>query len=66
MSQTAPSGLWYKSARSSSNAACVEVRFGAGVGIRDSKDRKGPTLDVRIATWRAFVAHLKTGAYDPS
>lgn len=51
---------WFKSSRSSDNAACVEVRFGAGaVQVRDSKDRGGPTLTFDAAAWAGFVTSLK-------
>ncbi|GIL28479.1 hypothetical protein NUM_37330 [Actinocatenispora comari] len=57
-------GEWFKSSRSSSNASCVEVRFAGAVGVRDSKDRSGPTLDVDAAAWRAFVTTVRAGQYD--
>lgn len=51
---------WFKSSRSSDNAACVEVRFGGGVvGVRDSKDRGGPVLTFDAPAWTAFVSALK-------
>ncbi|MFK3980954.1 DUF397 domain-containing protein [Micromonospora sp. NPDC050397] len=53
---------WFKSTRSSDNAACVEVRFvGGAVGVRDSKDRGGPVLAFRATTWTGFLAALKAG-----
>ena len=55
---------WFKSSRSSSNAQCIEVRFADAVGVRDSKDRGGPTLAVSPYAWHTFVAVLRTGAYD--
>ena len=65
MNRTAPAGRrWFTSSRSSSNAQCVEVRFGMSVGVRDSKDRSGPVLDVAGVAWRSFVAGVKAGRYD--
>lgn len=55
---------WVKSSRSSDNPSCVEVRFAGVVGVRDSKDRSGPTLDVDAAAWRAFVATVQAGQYE--
>jgi hypothetical protein len=53
---------WFKSSRSASNAACIEVRIAAdAVGVRDSKDRGGPALAFGAAAWTGFVAALKTG-----
>ncbi|MEV0839088.1 DUF397 domain-containing protein [Actinocatenispora sera] len=57
-------GGWVKSSRSADNQQCVEVRFAGAVGVRDSKDRSGPTLDVDAAAWRAFVATVRAGQYD--
>ncbi|GGM29618.1 MULTISPECIES: DUF397 domain-containing protein [Micromonospora] len=57
---------WFKSTRSSDNANCVEVRFtGDTVGVRDSKDRNGPTLAFDDTTWTTFVHTLKTEAPRP-
>ncbi|SCL25215.1 protein of unknown function [Micromonospora pallida] len=53
---------WFKSSRSASNAACVEVRFAGGnVGVRDSKDRSGPALAFDGGAWTSFLGALKTG-----
>ncbi|WP_328346501.1 DUF397 domain-containing protein [Micromonospora sp. NBC_00421] len=58
---------WFKSSRSSSNANCIEVRFGeSGVGVRDSKDRHGPTLAFAGASWVSFTSALKRRAVPPS
>jgi hypothetical protein len=59
-----PKDDWFKSSRSTNNAQCVEVRFAGAVGVRDSKDRSGPTLDVDAAAWRAFVTTVRAGQYD--
>ncbi|MFF3856252.1 DUF397 domain-containing protein [Micromonospora sp. NPDC002575] len=50
---------WRTSSRSSGNGNCVEVATTGGrVAVRDSKDRRGPTLDFAPAAWGAFVAGL--------
>ncbi|MDG4832913.1 DUF397 domain-containing protein [Solwaraspora sp. WMMD1047] len=64
---SAPDRDWFKSSRSSNNASCVEVRFaGGGVGIRDSKDRTGPTLAFDGAGWTSFLTTLKAAPTSPS
>jgi hypothetical protein len=65
--RTTPDCDWFKSSRSSNNAACVEVRFAGGaVGVRDSKDRGGPVLAFGGATWTSFVAALKAAEAPPA
>ncbi|NBE81617.1 DUF397 domain-containing protein [Micromonospora rubida] len=55
-----PDRGWFKSSRSSDNAACVEVRFvGGAVGVRDTKDRSGPALAFDGRSWVGFIAGLK-------
>ncbi|WP_431892452.1 DUF397 domain-containing protein [Micromonospora haikouensis] len=55
-----PDRGWFKSSRSSNNAACVEVRFvGGAVDVRDTKDRTGPTLAFDGGSWSSFLAGLK-------
>ncbi|WP_431911592.1 DUF397 domain-containing protein [Micromonospora carbonacea] len=55
-----PDRGWFKSSRSSNNAACVEVRFvGGAVDVRDTKDRTGPTLAFAGGSWSSFLAALK-------
>ncbi|MEV0430468.1 DUF397 domain-containing protein [Micromonospora sp. NPDC050495] len=53
---------WRTSTRSGPNGgACVEVadNLAGVVGVRDSKDRTGPTLTFDPPAWRAFVAFAK-------
>ncbi|WBB73139.1 DUF397 domain-containing protein [Micromonospora sp. WMMD1128] len=53
---------WRKSTRSSGNGGnCVEVadNLPGVVGVRDSKDRRGPALTFTPASWAAFVAQTK-------
>ncbi|MEU8020993.1 DUF397 domain-containing protein [Micromonospora haikouensis] len=55
-----PDRGWFKSSRSSNNAACVEVRFVSGaVDVRDTKDRNGPTLAFDGGSWSSFLTGLK-------
>ena len=63
-SDSVPGKGWFKSSRSSNNANCVEVRFaGDVVGVRDSKDRTGPTLAFAAAAWSSFLAGVKADPY---
>ncbi|MEU8053727.1 DUF397 domain-containing protein [Micromonospora haikouensis] len=55
-----PDRGWFKSSRSSDNAACVEVRFvGGAVDVRDTKDRNGPALAFDGGSWSRFLTSLK-------
>lgn len=56
---------WGTSSRSNGEAACVEVAVMPGrVGVRDSKDRGGPALQVPPAAWRVFLGDLQRGEFD--
>jgi hypothetical protein len=56
--------VWHKSARSG-GTGCVEVAtLERVVGVRDSKDRKGPVLVFRFDEWNAFVAGVRDGEFD--
>ncbi|MEU8256197.1 DUF397 domain-containing protein [Micromonospora inaquosa] len=49
-------GVWRKSTRSGGEGDCVEVAgFAETVGVRDSKDRRGPVLTFTPSAWAAFV-----------
>jgi hypothetical protein len=50
---------WFKTSRSPDNQDCVEVKFGAAVDIRDTKDRDGGQLALPASAWSAFLAGLK-------
>jgi hypothetical protein len=57
------SATWHKSTHSANNG-CVEVAFaGRQVGVRDSKDRKGPILVFTAAEWEAFLAGAQEGQF---
>jgi hypothetical protein len=48
---------WRKSSYTTDNN-CVEVAFSASeVGVRDSKQRTGATLEFGPGEWRTFLAH---------
>jgi hypothetical protein len=50
------SDTWRKSSYSGSQANCVEVGNAPGlVKIRDTRDRRGPTLTVNADAWRQFT-----------
>ncbi|MEW1588549.1 DUF397 domain-containing protein [Micromonospora vinacea] len=55
-------GVWRTSTRSGGEGNCVEVAgFAESVGVRDSKDRQGPTLTFTESAWTDFVAATRTG-----
>lgn len=48
---------WRKSSYSGNGgSACVEVRPGARIGVRDTKDRRRGHLTVPPGAWRGLVA----------
>jgi len=58
---------WFKSLRSSSNDACVEVRFSPDeVLVRDSKYQGAPAvqpvISISVAAWPAFLALAAHGS----
>jgi Domain of unknown function (DUF397) len=58
---------WRKSSYSSGNGGqCVEVarNLPGVVGVRDSKDRKGPVLIFTPDEWRLFTAGVRDGEFD--
>jgi hypothetical protein len=57
---------WTKSSRSVSNGNCVETATIDGMlAVRDSKDPDGPILTFTYGAWRAFLADVREGSYDP-
>nr|WP_324194679.1 DUF397 domain-containing protein [Nocardia terpenica] len=57
---------WFKSTRSSGGHECVEVaHLGDGmVGVRDSKNQRGPALVFTPGEWDAFTANVVDGSFD--
>lgn len=58
---------WRTSSFSGGNGnSCVEVAPlpGGGVALRDTKDRARPPHRYTPAGWHAFVAGVRTGAFD--
>jgi Domain of unknown function (DUF397) len=57
---------WIKSSLSFSNGNCVEVAGlpGGEIGVRDSKDTKGPVLRFTPAEWHAFLGGVRKGEFD--
>jgi hypothetical protein len=56
--------VWHKSARSG-GGDCVEVTtLERVVGVRDSKNRRGPVLVFRFGEWNAFLAGVRDGEFD--
>ncbi|PPA58657.1 DUF397 domain-containing protein [Micromonospora chalcea] len=54
--------MWRKSSRSGGEGDCVEVAgFADAVGVRDTKDRKGPVLNFDPAAWSRFVGAVRGG-----
>jgi hypothetical protein len=57
---------WIKSSLSFSNSNCVEVASlpDGEIGVRDSKDRKGPVLRFTSDEWHAFLGGARNGEFD--
>ncbi|MGW2484730.1 DUF397 domain-containing protein [Streptomyces sp. NPDC001571] len=66
---TTESPRWFTSSYSSNGGQCIEV---AGnlvasrgvVPVRDSKDRRGPVLNLPVGAFADFVAGVKSGAFE--
>ncbi|MFI5714750.1 DUF397 domain-containing protein [Nocardia sp. NPDC051750] len=58
---------WFKSSRSGSQSACVEVAWlkGGDVGVRDSKDPNGPALVFTGGQWDSLAAGIREGKFTP-
>jgi Domain of unknown function (DUF397) len=57
---------WIKSSLSFANSNCVEVAglHGGQIGVRDSKDSKGPVLRFTSGEWDAFLGGVRNGEFD--
>ncbi len=57
---------WIKSSLSFANGDCVEVTNlpDGQIGVRDSKDTRGPVLRFTASEWRAFVGGVRNGEFD--
>ncbi|GGO84014.1 DUF397 domain-containing protein [Wenjunlia tyrosinilytica] len=57
---------WKRSSHSTGANNCVETAvLGTEVlAVRDSKDPQGPALLFASSAWSAFVAAVRTGAFD--
>lgn len=66
LGKTLPGWSLIKSVFSSRNGNCVEVESlpGDGVGIRDSKDHRGPVLRFTPSEWSAFIEGVRNGEFD--
>ncbi|MFF3175028.1 DUF397 domain-containing protein [Streptomyces sp. NPDC057900] len=65
---TTESSRWFKSSYSSNGGACVEIAANLAVSrgvvpVRDSKDLRGPVLDVPAHAFTAFVAGVRAGDF---
>lgn len=50
---------WRKSARSTSQNACVELDLSSnGTRVRDSKNPGGGVLTIGVNTWMAFLGNI--------
>jgi hypothetical protein len=58
--------IWVKSSLSFANGNCVEVAsFPDGeVGVRNSRDSKGPVLQFTADEWHAFLGGVRNGEFD--
>jgi hypothetical protein len=55
--------IWRKSSYSGNNGGqCVEIAARDVVLVRDSKNPRGPVLEVAPEIWREFIGHLKSDA----
>ncbi|WP_371773436.1 DUF397 domain-containing protein [Streptomyces sp. NBC_01438] len=60
------SALWFKSSYSNNGGSCVEwapthAATTGVVPVRDSKDLRGPVLDIPAHAFTSFVAGIKAG-----
>ncbi|WP_328665329.1 DUF397 domain-containing protein [Streptomyces sp. NBC_00322] len=62
----AEESAWFKSSYSNdTGGACVEIaNLTSQVGIRDSKNKKGPALVVPTGAWSSFIGLVRAGDVD--
>jgi len=55
--------IWVKSSLSFSNGNCVEVASlpGGAIGVRNSRDPRGPVLRFTPEEWGIFVCRVRLG-----
>jgi hypothetical protein len=60
--------IWVKSSLSFSNGNCVEVASlpGRAIGVRNSRDPRGPVLRFTPGEWDTFVGRARLGEFDRS
>ena len=65
-SSTMTGSTWVKSSLSFANGNCVEVsdQPGGAIGVRNSRDRKGPVLRFTPDEWQAFLGGVRNGEFD--
>jgi hypothetical protein len=62
-----PTTRWRKSSYSQDPASdCVEVAFGPGAFVRDSKNGEGPVLAFGVGAWRQLIATQRPSAGVPA
>jgi hypothetical protein len=61
-----PGFYWVKSSLSFSNGNCVEVAnlLDGEIGVRNSRDSKGPVLRFTPDEWHAFLGGVQKGEFD--
>jgi len=66
VSSTMTGPTWVKSSLSFANGNCVEVsdQPGGAIGVRNSRDRKGPVLRFTPDEWQAFLGGVRNGEFD--
>jgi hypothetical protein len=57
---------WVKSSLSFAQGNCVEVsdQPGGTIGVRNSRDSKGPVLRFTPDEWQAFLGGVRNGEFD--
>lgn len=55
---------WRKARRSSAMDGCVEIAVAGDntIAVRDSRDPRGPIIEVPLQAWHAFLAKINVSA----